>query len=213
MTGLADDPFAVIATERRALADVLETLTPQQWATPSLCDGWTVKDVTAHLLVGPTASMLEFVLAMARSRFDFDTANRRLTAKRAEHSTDELVALVREHADSRFTPPGQDWHAPLMDLFVHRLDCLEPLGIPVDRPLDPWPEILGFLVRPGTQRLFTRRPAPDVTLEATDVDWSHGSGPRVTGTAESLGLALTRRTPDLARLDGPGIDAFRAWLA
>jgi len=207
-----DEPFAVIATERRAFADTLESLTPEQWTTPSLCGDWLVRDVAAHLLVGPTASMPEFVVAMATSWFDFDRANRKLTAKRADRSTDEIVALMRTHADSRFTPPGQDWHAPLMDLFIHRLDCLVPLGIPTHRSLDPWREILGFLVEPATQRLFTRRRAPAVTLVATDVDWVHGSGPRVAGTAESLGLALTRRRAGLAGLSGPGMDVLESWL-
>jgi uncharacterized protein (TIGR03083 family) len=207
-----DEPFAVIAAERRALADTLETLTPEQWATPSLCGDWLVKDVAAHLLVGPTASMREFVVTMATSRLDFDKANRRLTARRADRPTSEIVALVRRHADSRFTPPGQDWHSPLMDLFIHRLDCLVPLGIPADRPLDPWRHILDHLVEPGTQRLFTRRPAPGVTLIATDVDWSHGSGPEVTGTAETLGLALAGRRAGLAGLSGPGMEVLSAWL-
>lgn len=203
-----DEPFVVIATERRAFADTLETLTPEQWARPSLCEGWVVKDVAAHLLVGPTTSMPEFLRAMVTSRLDFDRANRKLTASRADRSTEELVALIREHADSRFTPPRQDWRAPLMDLFIHRLDCLVPLNIPSDRPLAPWTDILDFLVEPGTQRLFTKRPAPDVTLAATDLSWSHGRGPRVVGTAEALGLALARRRAGLARLSGPGMDVF-----
>jgi uncharacterized protein (TIGR03083 family) len=204
------EPFAVIATERRAFADTLETLTQEQWARPSLCEGWLVKDVAAHLLVGPTTSLPEFLVAMVTSRFDFDRANRRLTAKRADRSTEEIVALVREHADSRFTPPGQDWRAPLMDLFIHRLDCLVPLDIPTDRPVAPWPDILDFLVQPGTQRLFTKRPAPDITLAATDVNWGHGSGPRVEGTAEALGLALAGRAAGLTRLSGPGVDVLRS---
>lgn len=204
-----DEPFTTIASERRAFADTLETLTAEQWATPSLCEGWAVKDVAAHLLVGPTTSMREFMVAMATSRFDFDSANRKLTATRADRSTGELVALIREHADSRFTPPRQDWRAPLMDLFIHRLDCLVPLNIPSDRPLAPWTDILGFLVEPATQRLFTKRPTSDVTLAATDVNWSHGSGPRVAGTAEALGLALARRAAGLAWLSGPGLNVLR----
>ena len=205
-----DDPFAVIATERRALADALETLTPEQWATPSLCEGWLVKDVAAHLLVGPTTSVPTFLLAITTSRFDFDRANRKLTAARAERATtDQIVALIRRHAESRFTPPGQDWRAPLMDLFIHRLDCLVPLSIPSDRPLAPWADILDLLVEPRTQRLFARRPLAQVTFAATDLEWSSGSGPRVAGPAEALGLALAHRAPGLARLSGPGVDVLR----
>lgn len=207
-----DEPFAVISAERRAFADTLEALTPEQWATPSLCGGWTVKDVAAHMLVGPTASMPEFLVAMATSRFDFHRANLKLTASRAKGSPHELVALIREHADSRFTPPRQDWRAPLMDLFIHRLDCLVPLELPSDRPLAPWANILDFLVEPATQRFFGRRLAPEVTLVATDLSWSHGSGPQVAGTAEALGLALTLRAAGLERLSGPGVQVLRTWL-
>ena len=56
MISLMDAPFATIATERRAFADTLETFTQEQWETPSLCEGWLVKDVAAHLLVGPTTA-------------------------------------------------------------------------------------------------------------------------------------------------------------
>ncbi len=207
-----DEPFAVIAAERRAFADTLEALTPEQWAMPSLCEGWAAKDVAAHLLVGPTASMPEFMVAMATSRLNFHRANLKLTAARAERSPEALVVLIREHADSRFTPPRQGWRAPLKDLFIHRLDCLMPLGIQSDRPLAPWTSILDFLVEPATQRFFGRRIAPEVTLVATDLSWSHGSGGQVAGHAEALGLALTLRAAGLDRLGGPGVQVLRTWL-
>ena len=34
--------------ERTQLATLLHSLTPQQWQTPSLCAGWSVRDVVAH---------------------------------------------------------------------------------------------------------------------------------------------------------------------
>ena len=36
--------------ERLELADLLDTLTPEQWAAPSLCAGWSVRDVCSHLI-------------------------------------------------------------------------------------------------------------------------------------------------------------------
>ena len=42
------------AGERTELADLLDTLTPEQWDAPSLCTGWRVRDVTAHLVEGAT---------------------------------------------------------------------------------------------------------------------------------------------------------------
>ena len=42
--------MSMARAERADLAEFLATLTPQQWATPSLCTGWTVKDVVAHMI-------------------------------------------------------------------------------------------------------------------------------------------------------------------
>ncbi len=36
--------------ERDALLRVLASLTPEQWAAPTVCDGWSVKDVAAHIV-------------------------------------------------------------------------------------------------------------------------------------------------------------------
>jgi hypothetical protein len=53
--GVDKDPFALIATERRALADLVDGLDEQQLATPSLCGAWTVQDVAE--VTGPAASL------------------------------------------------------------------------------------------------------------------------------------------------------------
>ena len=37
-------------SEREDLRDLLSGLTPEQWQVPSLCAGWTVHDVVAHVL-------------------------------------------------------------------------------------------------------------------------------------------------------------------
>jgi len=46
-------------------------------------------------------------------------------------------------------------------------------------------------------------------LTATDTDWSHGSGPEVSGPALSLLLAVAGRRPALDDLSGPGLDLLR----
>ncbi len=47
------DIWPVIHDDRQALADDLAGLSPEQWQTPSWCDGWSVHDVLAHLLSAP----------------------------------------------------------------------------------------------------------------------------------------------------------------
>ena len=43
------DIWPVVHTERRALAADLQDLGTEDWATPSLCGNWTVRDVLAHM--------------------------------------------------------------------------------------------------------------------------------------------------------------------
>ncbi len=52
-----------VAAERRAIADLLDTLTPEQWETPSLCGAWTVRDLAAHLVMPHTAGCTTLVLS------------------------------------------------------------------------------------------------------------------------------------------------------
>ena len=203
--------WTTIAAERRALADLLDGLGPEQWASPSLCAGWTVRHVTAHLMAGPTGSWVGFLRAMVRARGSFDRANHLLADDRARLPTTTLVTDLREHAEDRFTPPGLDWHAPLTDLLVHRLDITVPLGLDHGRSPDPWADALDLLVSRKGAPAFLPRGLPRLTYAATDTDWSQGSGSRVEGPAEALALALTRRPVRLDQRSGPGSEQLRTW--
>ena len=75
-----DARWDLIAAERRGLADLLDTLGDEQWATLTLCDAWTVKDMAAHVMVGPTVSYPELAGAMVMARFNLDRALERMTA-------------------------------------------------------------------------------------------------------------------------------------
>ncbi len=203
--------WTTIAAERRALADLLDTLTPEQWATPSLCRGWTVRHVAAHVMVGPTGSIGGFLSAMVRGRGSFDRANHLLADRRAQLPTAVLAADLRERAGSHFTPPGMDWHAPLTDLLVHRLDITVPLGLDHGRPLDPWADALDLLVSRRAAPAFLPRGLPELEYAPVDVDHSWGTGPRVEAPVEALALAITRRPVRLDALTGPGSEALRTW--
>jgi uncharacterized protein (TIGR03083 family) len=207
-----DDPWLLIAAERRALADLLDTLTPEQLATSSLCGEWTVQEVATHTMVGPTSSIPEVLRAMVKARGRFDRANRYLVDNRAGWSVAELTGVLRSKAGSRFTPPGMDWHAPLTDALVHREDLAVPLGLPSDRPVESWRIALDFLLTRKAAGVFGPRGRPALTLVATDVDWSSGSGPSVSGPIAALALAVAGRTARLDELDGPGVVPLREWL-
>ena len=66
-----------------------------------------------------------------------------------------------------------------------------------------------FVIR-GNLLLGGKRRATGLTLNATDVDWTHGAGPAVNGPLASIILALTGRNAGLADLSGDGLEILAA---
>ncbi len=62
---MTDDIWLVIHTERRALAADLASVAPEQWQTPSMCQGWTVHQVLAHMVTVAATSPAGFVRKLA----------------------------------------------------------------------------------------------------------------------------------------------------
>lgn len=207
-----DATFAAVAEGRRALAGTLAELDDAQWASPSLCGDWDVHTVAAHLTSGWNVGAGSFLWLMIRHG-GFHGANEALTARLAARSHEAVVADLRDHADERFTPPGHGPEMPLTDVVVHGLDMLRPLGL--DRP--PTPDagrcVLDFLVTPKARKVVQAAATDGVTLQATDLDWAHGQGPEVTGTANDLLLVLAGRPAGLAGLRGDGADDLRRRMA
>jgi uncharacterized protein (TIGR03083 family) len=206
------ETFAEIADERRRLADLLSGLTDEQRAAPSLCEAWSVHDVGAHLIVPLEVSTSRFALTMLACRGSFDRANVRLTRQQARRPVDEIVDVLREKAEARFTPPGAGPEAPLTDLLVHGLDIRWPLGLAREVPEARVQKSLAFLTSRSARGLVARGTLSGLRFEATDLDWAHGRGPTVRGDAEALLLALTGRAAALARLSGDGWATLHARL-
>src|SRR5262245_54070431 len=104
--GSRDDVKAAIAAERRELADLFDTLDTGQWNAPSLCEGWRVREVVAHMSMGFRLSLPAMLGEMARARGNLDRMTDR-DARRdaAARSTAELAALIRDNAHHPWTPP------------------------------------------------------------------------------------------------------------
>lgn len=73
-----------------------------------------------------------------------------------------------------------------------------PRQIPADRLR--W--VLGASV--FSPELPAWRLARGVRLAPTDLDWTHGSGPELTGPAEAMLMAITGRRSAIGELAGPG---------
>ena len=198
--------FDAIAAQRLALADVLDGLDADQWATTSLCDGWTVQHVVGHLLVPFEVPTRRVALEMLRAGGRFSKANSTLAERAAAAAPpSELVARLRAHADDRFTPPALGSDASLTDLYVHTYDICLPLGVVPPGDSAQWPVVLQFLTSRKARIGFLRHRVPEVSLVATDVEWSSGDGPRVSGPAAALSLTLLGRNALLDQLEGPGL--------
>ncbi|SOD94831.1 maleylpyruvate isomerase family mycothiol-dependent enzyme [Blastococcus haudaquaticus] len=200
-----DQKWAVIAEQRRALADILSAIDAADWERPSLCTQWRVRDVAAHLALTPRSpGVLRILVAGLRARGDFDAVNRDLARTHAERPTDRLVADLRELADCRRKPAITTLDNLLFDTLVHVQDITVPLGVPAPMPLGPAREGAERVWRMGWP-FWARRRLRGMRLIATDVDWSVGQGDEVRGAIQDLLLLLTGRTGTvLPRLSGPG---------
>jgi uncharacterized protein (TIGR03083 family) len=191
--------------ERADLAEFLATLTPQQWAAPSLCTKWTVKDVVAHMIsyeeLGAVGLVKRFVKGW------IVRANQVGVDEFAALSPQQLLEFLRGHLTPRGLTAGFGGMIALVDGTVHHQDIRRTLGQPRIIPADRLTRILPLV--PSNPRLGAGRRIRGLRLRATDVDWVHGRGPEVTGPGEALLMAMTGRPAALADLTGPG----RATLA
>lgn len=190
--------FDLIEQERLRIADLAEGWSADQWDVPSLAAGWRVREVMAHLTMPFAVSLPRMVVGLARNRGSFDRfADRWARAAAADTAPEVFAADLRANATSRFTPPGAGPEAPLTDVIVHGLDMRIPLGLPTSELARAALETtLGFLATPAGRRIGV---APDVfatrRFEATDVDWSHGTGPTHRAPATDLIAHLCRSQP------------------
>lgn len=205
------DTWPGLADERRAIADLLESLTPEQWQVRTLCSAWDVHAMAAHLTVSCTFTRTELVRTLVQARGSTARFGMLMTERRRDQAPAELIAVLRDRAEVRRAPPIVGPLGPYTDTLIHHQDILVPLGMRDRRPPDRWRPSLDFLVSARARIGFVPARLPGVRLVATDIEWSHGGGPEVAAPAEVLALALTRRTPLLDELSGPGSETLRAW--
>ncbi|WP_305091482.1 maleylpyruvate isomerase family mycothiol-dependent enzyme [Prescottella sp. R16] len=196
--------------ERCDLADYLDTLTADEWERPSLCPGWSVRDVVGHILSYEVLSWPAVLALFVRSRFSLTRCNQvGVERSRALHS-EELVAGLRAHVVPRGVTTLFGCAIALTDGVIHHQDIRRALGHPRTVPDERLVAALEFA--PRARALPAPANVRRLHLVATDVDWSYGAGPEVRGPGEALLVALAGRRQGLADLDGPGFDILAARL-
>jgi len=205
------DINAAIASERRRIADLVDSLSPAQLEVRSLCGEWTVREVAGHLLAAVSPVPGRQVLGLfVTSGFRLHKANARLAVAVARRPS--LAADLRALADNQFRAPVVGYPGQLTDLQVHGQDMRRPLGLPHGLDLERVRVSLEFLTGGRALGFTPRRRLAGLHLEATDLSWSWGSGATLAGPAEALMMALTGRRAALADLDGPGVRVLASRL-
>ena len=195
--------------ERRDLASLAESLSPEQWATPSLCEGWSVRDVITHVVSYEDLPRTELAKLTVQARGNPARLNE-LVVERAGGSTAELLDRLRRHLVPTGLTAQFGGRVALTDGLIHRQDVRRPLGLGTDVPRDRLTSALTFaMVAPPIRGAIRTR---FLQLRATDLDWSFGRGLVITGPGEALLMAATGRATALDDLDGPGLSLLRARL-
>jgi uncharacterized protein (TIGR03083 family) len=201
---MSDDTktWSLIHAERTFLADTIEELTPAQWRTPSLCAGWSVGDVAAHLLASAEQTPGHFMGGMVTSGFRFGALMQRDITARAELTTKQIADRLRLRTTTTNKPPAPTL-AMLGEVVVHGEDLRRPLGLVGAVEKEASRACLEMYAKASFPVGGKKRIA-GLRLVSNDTAWSYGEGPEVTGPAMSLLLAMTGRSAGLTELSGEG---------
>lgn len=201
--------FDHVTRTRRELADYLATLDEPGWKAPTLCSGWTVREVAGHVVSPLVLSQAQVFAAYARTGFRFHVLMDRAAREQAQRPTAEIVALLREPTRG-FVPPVAGERAILLDVTIHSLDVRWPAK--AEARVDPSVLLtsLNFMVsgNPVLKLANTYKHA-GVRFEADDIAWTHGEGALVHGPADALLMAMFGRPAGLDRLGGDGVSVLR----
>jgi uncharacterized protein (TIGR03083 family) len=199
-----NDVWSTVHTERAALIEDLTHLDDEHWDTPSLCSGWTVHDVVAHMVDTARTTRIGFVVGLARARFDFHRQNAHGVQRERGATPGETLERLRQVASRTSTPPAP-LDSRLVEEVLHGEDIRRPLGL--SRAYVPEAVVRSLRLQVRTPASFggAKELAARVRLTATDADLSIGDGPEVSGPALSLLLTISGRRVALDELTGPGV--------
>jgi uncharacterized protein (TIGR03083 family) len=212
-----DEIWLAIDSQRRSVTELLGQLSDEEWRQPSLCAGWTVRDVAAHLTLqqATLASLAAALPAMVRARGDLERAIRDMSCRRAVQPTDRLIAAINAMIGSRRHNPAVTCRETLIDILVHGQDIALPLGRRLDMPPDAAAEAASrvWSLSRRLDLFHAKERLHGYRLTATDIDWTTGVGPEVQAPIAAILLLLTGRLVALPRLSGAGAPGLAAKLA
>jgi uncharacterized protein (TIGR03083 family) len=193
--------------ERSAIRDALASLEPARWEEPSLCAGWTIRDLAAHMASGDDMTVGRFLATLLAAGFSPDKANKAFMDRWAVREQDEVLEAIGRPGLKgiyRLLP-----YSALTEAFIHAQDIRRPLGLAPDHSEESLHAVANATC---TKQLGTsaKKRIKGLRLRATDIEWSYGEGPEVSGPAEALIMAANGRAVAIPDLSGEGREALAA---
>jgi uncharacterized protein (TIGR03083 family) len=203
------DIWPLVHDERAALATDLTSasLGEEQWSGPSQCEGWSVRDVLAHMSATANMTPGKFFPKMIASGFSFDKVQDKGIAAERGASGAETLSRFQAVIGSEKKPPGPR-DTVLGETIIHADDIRRSLGLQRTYPDDALVEVADFY-KGSNLIIGTKRRIDGLELRATDTGWSHGTGPEVSGPMLPLLLAMAGRKGVLNELSGDGVETLR----
>jgi len=201
-------------TEMGDLGTFLHELPDEEFDKPSLCDGWAVRDVIGHMLVGHTTPMPQMIAMLGRYRFNVTRGSleqsrayaQALTPAEIRSRWDDVVANRTKRGIARVIRSSEGY----VDHTVHHQDIRRAVDRPRVIPEERLVAALDGAVSVSSPMFSPKKKVSGLCLEATDVGWSHGAGPVVRGSGEAILMAAAGRSSALAELEGEGVSALAA---
>lgn len=203
-----DRLWQLIHEQRDNLGSVLDTLNDVDWQTESLAKGWKVRDVVAHCIETQLMTPPLFMGRFLASGFRFHAMSAKNIARHSGESAADLLTQYHATAHRTSAPPGPPvtW---LGEAFIHGEDIARPTAKTVAASPQVLSMVADYALR-TTPLLHGKQRSQGLRLRATDIDWSAGEGPEVSGPAASLIMAVCGRNAALSDLAGDGLETLRS---
>jgi hypothetical protein len=185
----------LIRDEQAEFVELLRSLPPASWSRPSLCTGWTVREVVLH----------------SAAHIHNQQRDKAILEEYSKRSDTELIEWLESAPFESKAPTARirrlSSEVQRGELMIHQQDVRRALDMPRAIPTGRITAVLEFgLRRLGSFSLaYGRQRSNGLRLISSESDWTWGSGPEVRGPLEAILMATAGRHLALDDLDGTGV--------
>jgi uncharacterized protein (TIGR03083 family) len=188
----APDVQRLVGPQFHRLADALGDQPVTVGDLPSLCDGWTVRHVLAHVTMAARYDGPAFQSELAAAGYDFPTLSDTIAQRDSQLPFEVLLDLLRSQTMAQWAPPGGGSSGALSHVVIHGVDITSAIGLPRTASDEATIVVLDGLTAGQVHERFGAQ-VDGRRLTATDLDWTYGDGTPVAAEAADLILALAGR--------------------